>query len=285
MYDFVYGHSDFRVVDLIDWKPTLTVLMLRDPVKRLVSEYYYIKRNAFSKLSCKKQLFSKGGSSLDDYCKSLVSRPKLFHIPNFDNFLEDPDYHKKLSKKEKTEFYKPHLDFASEFKSLGLNENSTLEDFVNLHLVRSHDNYMLRVLTRTTVLQSLTQKKPFSFQSDKKASLAKLKYAKKVLQNSAFFGITERYSESMKLLLWSFGFYEEHQSILESIPTSNAGFQNNTPDIPPRVFNLISQVDTYDASLHSFAAKLFDARLQWMSKYNNSFHYLVFLKKSSFPSI
>jgi len=96
---------------------------------------------------------------------------------------------------------------------------------------------------------------------------ALLVLAKQRLDQLAFVGLTERFSESVELLAYTFGW-----APVVRIPFLNAAPEPPNPDsIPHDTLDAIMERTSLDAELYAYATKLFEARLEQMRQDSASF--------------
>eukprot|EP01103_Thecamoeba_quadrilineata_P017853 TRINITY_DN6511_c0_g1_i1.p1 TRINITY_DN6511_c0_g1~~TRINITY_DN6511_c0_g1_i1.p1 ORF type:complete len:501 (+),score=79.84 TRINITY_DN6511_c0_g1_i1:37-1539(+) len=135
------------------------------------------------------------------------------------------------------------------------NQNTTMGQFLSMILTQEQDNYMVRAYTGQTRITF--SKKRFGFGSRIADEL--LQEAKRFLTKIPFFGLTERYDESVELLKWTFNLTE---MVLESPPKRNYGKPQKP--IASSYEKRIRAVEWADNQLYEFATRLFQKRIEYM---------------------
>lgn len=103
-----------------------------------------------------------------------------------------------------------------------------------------------------------------------------LELAKKHLNEFAFFGLTERFQESMLMLYYTFG-WKPRNNMLK---LNEARSRLQIKDIPTNVIECISNLTKLDCELYSYAENLFEERFTKMVETLRRNHY-----KSSFDKL
>jgi hypothetical protein len=137
-------------------------------------------------------------------------------------------------------------------------QKMSLKDFVC-----SPDTYAAVVNHQTRLLVGKVKGNPQNYVDSKALSEeAMLSLAKERLEQFAFFGLIERFHESILLLSHTFGWKP-----VEAYPMLNKSPEPSDPDsIPPEALEAIIARTRLDAELYQYAQQLFEARLNRMAE-------------------
>jgi len=137
-----------------------------------------------------------------------------------------------------------------------LPNSTTFTEFVNLMPKLKLDNYMVRAFTGTT---SATFIPRFAHpQTDQE----KLALAKDFLRRMPFFGITNRFEDTVKLYLWTFGFSFPENWKAEEFAYNLSKKKEIKEDTPE--MKKVREMEWMDTELYAFALELFDQRVKVM---------------------
>jgi len=137
-------------------------------------------------------------------------------------------------------------------------KNATLEDFLDKTLVDDYANTQVLFLsgeatTDVTVMSAASEDNVI----EKRQGLS-LSQAKDVLEQMTFFGITERFDESLHLLFHSFGWAPQFTYERENV---SSGWQR-AEEYPQRLLDRLAESNRLDLELYEYGKKLFTARYQ-----------------------
>lgn len=204
-YKLFLGHFGYYLYNILGKKP-IYITMLRDPIKRTVSDFENIKRNMPDELV---DFFSKG--------------------KNISDFLNEPHWNWRLTNLQ-VRYIATDRDVISMMKPI-------LDDI----------KWPLYYITEP-------QRKLDGDKNDEELyEIAKTR----LLSDFAFFGIQDRYEDSMLLLSYTFGWLP----ITEPIKL-NIGQQNY--NLEPNVITEIKKYNKYDEMLYNFAKEVFEFRFNRM---------------------
>lgn len=86
-YKFVTGHLANLLVDYVE-QETIAVVVFRDPIDRIVSHYYYVKRRENHFLN--KQVFINDNISLKDYCSKIDNEQiRNFYVKRYSGMKDE----------------------------------------------------------------------------------------------------------------------------------------------------------------------------------------------------
>ncbi|MEP7293782.1 MAG: sulfotransferase family 2 domain-containing protein [Chloroflexota bacterium] len=149
-------------------------------------------------------------------------------------------------------------------------KNATLEDFLEKGLFGGYANTQVLFLsgsssTTPTVVNAQLEYKNLLVRNPQYLSL---EHAKEVLEQMEFFGITERFDDSIQLLFHRFGWAPP--LVYERL---NVGHERKSAEsYPPALIDRLVECNRLDIELYEYGKKLFEARyrqfiadLQWES--------------------
>ena len=240
----VRGHYGYGIHRVLPKKP-IYITMLREPTSWIISWYEHL-MGAVSNKNPRIMKFFSGDESLIDVLqntetKSIFLNPQSRYIALDYDILSLVDYFDKQN--------------SSHFEALQNKTNKILNvkknDFgQNPHLMKIISSLEGKILD-----DFIQFKRPDFFFSHITDNIL-LETAKQRLSEFAFFGLTERFEESMMLLCYTFGWKP-----LPTIPRENIGQQNlKIEELQGDVLEEIKKCTEIDSQLYQYAQNLFDKR-------------------------
>lgn len=244
------GHCDVTVTNVLDpARPTIFVTVLRDPVARVKSLYYYLTTRMYSRVFTLQALvtYIDGLNGYED----LVSESAA----NNDTVIES-DYREQEAEKhanrripEKNRNGTLNEWWANvALESFNMSEAVSLQVFAKLLQLSSQDNYQTRALSGNLALTFRNDSVPRAVDAQM------LSDAKATLRAMPFFGLTEYFAASVVLFEESIG------TVLNcsALPTVR---RNTTPNFRSRSLltsdHQIAEMERFDLQLYAFAKRLF----------------------------
>jgi len=247
-YDIGLGFADASVSKVLKHRPRVMLMtMLRKPVDRFVSFYEELRENSDNIYKCMRDK-SKGvlDDQMDWDCRDPTVRQYLQRFSSIAG----------LEAEQQREMATA-LTSTGSMTPLSLT-NLDAKSFLTFQKTTEMDNYMTRMLLGAT---------RFGFQPVKIREAEKremVEKAKNTLRNMPFFGLAERYHDSVKLFLYTFGFDTRRAaSLVKAIPKAEETIDLSELDLERTE---IEDAEWMDMELYQFARNLFEQRMELMRK-------------------
>lgn len=257
------GHVDASIGLTLLPRRSVFITVLRDPAERVSSWFNYMKSNADALMQCISAKVSgklsfvqvpgaRGYWDTDDKkLAQICNEPSSFKpLQRYESLEEFVDWQNYMFDKAKSH---------DQLHILGPNTlpNATsFSEFVSLMPKLKLDNYMVRAFTGTTSATFVPR--AFQPQTDQE----KLALAKDFLRRMPFFGITNRFEDTVKLYLWTFGFSFPENWKAEEFAYNLSKKKEVKEDTPE--MKQVKEMEWMDKELYDFALGLFDERVKRM---------------------
>eukprot|EP01102_Stenamoeba_stenopodia_P012128 TRINITY_DN3789_c0_g1_i2.p1 TRINITY_DN3789_c0_g1~~TRINITY_DN3789_c0_g1_i2.p1 ORF type:complete len:437 (+),score=79.82 TRINITY_DN3789_c0_g1_i2:191-1501(+) len=246
------GHSDIGVVSAVYPRQLHVFTMLRDPVARVISLFYFMRSYLHRE------------RTISPNINRTVARPPPRVMPAR-SLLEAPPM--------------PAVANAPHMREMGLgvvgaygifNLSTTFQEFYTRMLPKyGADNYMVRAYSGNLKSfassdRPLNEFNPRAYNNTRLIDMPPekaqqmLREAKRFLWSTPFVGLTEEFDRSMDLFSWTTKIKTQEQRMKRNVTPPHA--TNVTSDDYDRV----AEMESYDLQLYMFARRLFDARVEVM---------------------
>jgi hypothetical protein len=228
------GHCDTTVSDMLDSsRPVVFLTVLREPVSRFKSMYFYLTTKLFSR--------RRRQAEFVDFVDALNGLGAQSHDDS-----------------ERSAPLQSTSDWWSQVAQTTFNWSTpvSLTEFASLVQISHQDNYQTRALSGNLAFGFAEQTAPRAVDSQM------LERAKATLRAMPFFGLTKRFGASMALFRDTVGAALSTTNCTASAMQS----RNKTPPFRARQSHAfdgaIRQMERFDAELYEFAQELFAFRCQ-----------------------